>query len=101
MPSGETQQPAGEICCPLSCQPDLLDCFPRRVFPSEKRRQQTTVAIDHGQQIVEVVRNASRYLPDRLELLRLVQLTPKYGLLVHETRARRHIPDYAEQRRRT
>ena len=53
---------------------DLADVALQRVFRLQSPQGQFAVAGDHGQQIVEVVRDAARELPDGFHLLRLPEL---------------------------
>ena len=52
----------------------LLDRFLQRIVRVEFLLHEAGMALNHRQNIVEIVRNACRQLADRLHLLRLAQL---------------------------
>ena len=59
---------------PLRCRDDLLDVGPQHVVGRKLARDDPREAEDRGEHVVEVVRDATRELPDRLHLLRLLEL---------------------------
>ena len=54
--------------------PDLDEIAPERLVGADLPGQHVGVAQDHGQRVVEVVRDAAGQLSDRFQLLRLAQL---------------------------
>ena len=53
---------------------DLLEVGPQRIARAQVGEQQLAVAVDDGQQVVEVVSHAARQTPDRFHLLGLLEL---------------------------
>ena len=72
--SAERQQLAGQAGGPLARVADLLDVSPDRIVGAELLQDQIAVAQDAGEQVVEVVGDPARQLPDGLHLLRVAQL---------------------------
>ena len=70
----EGQELPGQRGGPLSGLSDLVDVPAHLVVAGETREQELGVAVDDRQQIVEVVGDAPRQSPDRLDLLGLPQL---------------------------
>ncbi len=52
---------------------NIRNHLPQGIAGAQLRQQQVAVAIDHGQQVIEVVRHAAGQAADRLQLLRLKQ----------------------------
>ena len=62
---------------------DLLEELPPRIVRPEIRQQQRAVSLNRGQQVIEVVRDPARELPDRFHLLGLLKLRLDAPLLGH------------------
>ena len=74
---------------------DLLDVFPLRLAGGAVLEQQLAVAQDHRQEIIEIVRHASRQPPHRLHLLCLDQLLLELALVRHIAHERFVVVDRA------
>ena len=72
--AAEGQQLPGQSRGALSGLVDLHEAGPQRIARAQLAEQQLAVAVDHRQQVVEVVRHAARQPPDRFHLLRLLEL---------------------------
>ena len=70
----EEQQLAGEGGGALAGALDLLECRPVRMVGRDLAENDVGVALDDGQQVVEVVGDAAGEAADRLHLLRLQEL---------------------------
>ena len=65
----EGQQLAGQACCALPGFVDLFQLFPERIVDPQFGERHYAVAIDHRQQVVEVVGHSARQASDRLHFL--------------------------------
>ncbi len=83
--AAEREQLPGEIGGPLRGGLDQVDVLARGVVGPHPHEEQAAPPADHGQQVVEVVRDPSRELADRLDLLGLGEL----GLRLLQLRVRR------------
>ena len=77
--AAEGQQLAGEPGGARARLLDLCDVGLALDRPVEIGQQQLAVAQNHGQQIVEVVRDAAGQPADGFHLLRLLKLLPRAG----------------------
>ena len=79
--AAESQQLPGQSRGALSGLVDLFQAVPQRIARLQAAEQQPAVAVDHGQQVVEVVRHPTRQPSDALQFLSLAQLIFYLGLL--------------------
>jgi len=79
----ERQQLSGELRGPKPRVPDFLGVLASRVAGRRVVQQQLGRAQDGGEQVVEVVGDASRELPHGFHLLRLAQLLLELALRAH------------------
>ena len=77
---GEGQQLVGQVGGAPAGVADVLDLGPPRIAGGEHPQQRLAVAVDDGEQVVEVVRDATGEPADRLHLLRVPQLCLQAGL---------------------
>ena len=84
--AAEREQLPGQPRGPLRHAPDLFDGFPQRTVARNLLRQFVAVAEQHGDQVVEVVRDAARQPPDRFHLLGLPQLRFELVAIGHVAR---------------
>ena len=85
--AAEREQLLCEGGCAIRGLANLVDVVALGVVRAEVLKQQIAVARDHGQEVVEVVGDASGQATDRFHLLRLAQLSlepPRLGDIVHE-----------------
>ena len=69
----ESQQPTRQVCAALCCVHRHVDELGRITSGSALLGYELQITHDHGQQIVEVVGDPARQLPDGLHLLRLTE----------------------------
>ena len=77
----ERQELAGQAGGTLGRLAHLFYVLPLRIIRGQVLQQQVTVARDHGEQVVEVVRDPACQSPDRLHFLRLRELPLEAALL--------------------
>ena len=86
--AAEHEQLAGERGGAVGGAADLLDVVAHRVVARQLALGEADAGEDHGQQVVEVVRDAARELSDRLQALGLWQARLELGALLGELRRR-------------
>ena len=86
---GERQHLARQITAPLGHGVDLVDVDAERIALAEPPLQERAARVDDGEEVVEVVRDAARQAPDRLESLRLLRSVLR-PLHVRHVRERPH-----------
>ena len=81
--AAEREQPLRQITGPVGCDADLPQVGAELLVVAGPAQGELAVAHDRNEEVVEVVRDSARELPDRLELLRLPQPALELALLGH------------------
>ena len=80
--AAEREQLTGEVRRSRASLQHFGQKLPRRCVSRQLVERQFAAAVDHGQQVVEIVRDATGEPTNRFEVLCLIQLLPKLFLLL-------------------
>ena len=99
LPPREGEELAGQGSGLLARPRDLLDLRPERVVVGEPAQDEVAVAVDDGEDVVEVVSDAAGEAADRVHLLRLPELRLEARALLLGAAALGDVPHVAGEER--
>jgi hypothetical protein len=95
----EGQQLPSEAGAALAGFPDLFRIVPQRIFRTQFPGEQRAVAVNHRQQVIEIVRDSTGQAADTFQFLGLPELSLEFRALVLGALPDREVRDEGHKRR--